>query len=211
MVIHLSVLLTALMQFNFVSGPNILQPHLVCCNLLKLACVFLARCLEGFLILPRPATGGAYQFFVASCPGLARIPLLTLGADFLRKTLQPIAHVRGDALLDLCDPRPLRAAQRGEFLDTAGLARPLLTQQGDPFVQQFEFESCKVRAQRLTAGTQLLERIRQFAMAVAVGYQRGQQLDLPLGLEYRLMDTVWWNNSRACSFSIPKRRRNQAP
>jgi hypothetical protein len=53
------------MQFNFVFGSNILQSRLLCSDLLKLACVFLALCLEGFLVLPRPATGGAYQFFVA--------------------------------------------------------------------------------------------------------------------------------------------------
>ena len=74
--------------------------------------------------------------------------------------------------------------------DLGVLALPLLHQARDALVQQAELEQREVAAQRLAAGAQFLAALAELGMAVEIGHQWREQLDLALGLEHRLVGPV---------------------
>jgi hypothetical protein len=170
------------MQFDRLFGQAILQLHLASRGLFQLAGGCLTLRLEGDLVLTWLATGGAHQFPVAFGLFFTRIPLNALDPDLLRQTLQPVATIVGDAPLQLERCRPLRVALLGQLLNASGLTRPLFIQQVDAFVQQLELEPREIGPQGLAAGAQLLGGVGQLPVTLTIGHQRGQPLDLPLGL-----------------------------
>ncbi len=138
----------------------------------------------------REKTEFASQFVVA--PALVRASLLLglVALDVERQALETVAAAVGNGAAQLPLLRRLCRALRLQAREVALVAPEFIVQMAEPLRQQFPLQPGEKRVQGFAASAQCFGLRCEFIVARAIGHQRRQQLDLPLGLEHRLVRAV---------------------
>ena len=146
---------------------------------------------EKLRIVPgRALADGPDELGVAPGLALARFAFLLEPPDLRRQPLQPVAALLRDGTSQLVHLPALAVAPLLAASNPGVLPGPVLAEPCDTLVQQFKLERREPGPQRLPARSQLFDLRDELGMALAVGDERRQQIDLALRLQHGLVGTV---------------------
>lgn len=118
------------------------------------------------------------------------LPLAFAALDLETEPFDAVAAVVADGPAQLALFGSLAEPLVVEAGDLAAVARQFFLKSRQSLLQQPRLAAGKVGAQRVARGAHLVDADSQGLVAVAVGEQRRQQLDLALGLEDRFVGAV---------------------
>ena len=184
------VLELALAQGDGVLGECVLQLGVVVARVLAAGGEVQALGGEGLAVGGGGSVEHCGELGVAARLGQARVAHLRELADLGSETLEAVAAVGVDRLLERVDAHRLLLAQPVQALDLGIGACPLLGGERQAVVEQGELARREVRLQCLAAAPQCTDVGGERVVAVAVLHQRGEQRHLALRLEHGLVGAV---------------------
>ena len=184
------MLLFPLPQVHAELGQVVLKPGLVGSKrfgLLREACPLVEK---GRVVRRRGLAHPANELRIALGLGIARLAFGFEPPDLGGQAFEAVTAVLGDGATDLLDVEALAVPALRAPLDLRALPRPLFGEPRDALVQEVAFQPREEWPEGLAAMAELLDLGAERGVALAIGDERGEELDLAPRTEHRFVGSA---------------------